>query len=418
MAAESLRDLLGLEPTKDRSDLEFLKHLAAQPIAAIRQDEPEQLNNTSQTLMRSVQALSKRSHKAIVDSAIGHATLCDSIPELASRANELSEAVPRLDAQAEHFSSIFSKSRDNEILASRKKALRLLQNSERVVDLMELPSLLLSAVSTTPLGYSSALDLYSHIKRLSTLYGESELVSSVQAEADEAIKRLAVDLVGALKAPSLKLAAALRTVGWLKRIMPELVPELPTDDSLQTVFLVCRFANLLATLEALDPLRQLAEEERKKQQKAPQTWAGGQQTEKYLKRFIEIFREHSFSIISMSKNVGGNPASSAAASSADDALAAPPTALATFPMHLVDMLMDTLRIYLPIVTDTTTRESILTQVLYCAGSLGRLGADFTILLSTLGVPEWVGVIKRHRQLAGRLESVIGDHRGSVAEASA
>lgn len=414
--AEGLGDLIGLEGNTDQATLAYFEKLAAQSVDSLVESEPEQLATSSQAILRSVQALSKRHHKSIVDSAVGHGTLRKALPELANRTAELSSAVPRLDVQAEHFSSLFSKYRDNKLLASRKKAIRLLQNSERVVDLMELPSLLLSAVSTTPLGYSSALDLYSHIKRLSNIYSDSTLISSVLEEADDSIRQLAVDLLAALEAPNLKLAAALRTVGWLRRIMVELISDMDMDNSLQAVFLICRLSNLLATLEALDPLRQLAEEERKRQHKAPRSWSGGQQTEKYLKRFIEVFREHSFSIISISKNIGGTPAASNQATI--NALAAnTPPALSTFPLHLIEMLMDTLRIYLPIVSEQTSRESILTQVLYCAGSLGRLGADFSVLLSTVNVPEWIDVIKRHRQLAGRLESVIGDYRGNLAEAT-
>lgn len=415
--AEGLGDLLGLESRANKDTLAYFEQLAAQPIESLVKSEPEQLAVTSQTILRSVQALSKRHHISIVASAVGHGTLRETLPELATRTTELSSAVPRLDAQAEHFSSLFSKSGDSKLLASRKKAIRLLQNSERVVDLMELPSLLLSAVSTTPLGYSSALDLYSHIKRLSNLYSESTLVSSVLEEADASIRQLAVDLIVALEAPNLKLAAALRTVGWLRRIMLELISDMHMDNSLQAVFLICRLSNLLATLEALDPLRQLAEEERRRQRKTPHSWAGGQQTERYLKRFIEVFREHSFSIISISKNIGGTSPSANSATTNESVAAAPP-ALSTFPLHLVEMLMDTLRTYFPIVSEQTSRESILTQVLYCAGSLGRLGADFSMLLSTVNVPEWADVIKRHRQLAGRLESVIGDHRGNLPEATA
>ena len=97
---------------------------------------------------------------------------------------------------------------------------------------------------------------------------------------------------------------------------------------------------------------------------------------------------------------------------------------------------------MPNVRDKASRESLLTQVLYCAGSLGRLGGDFTMLLATLeeeqnsdeegaeetlktdiagkaedseqsataeilALPEWVEVTQKHRILAGRLELLAG-----------
>ncbi|KMQ82075.1 oligomeric golgi complex subunit 8, partial [Lasius niger] len=122
-------------------------------------------------------------------------------------------------------------------------------------------------------------------------------------EADAAIRQMAADLVVALQAPGLKLAAGLRTVGWLKRIVPDLVPGVAADDALPALFLVCRLTTLVTTLAALEPLRDLADEERLRQGKSSQAWSGGQQTERYLKRFIEVFREHGFAIVSMSRSV-------------------------------------------------------------------------------------------------------------------
>ena len=81
--------------------------------------------------------------------------------------------------------------------------------------------------------------------------------------------------------------------------------------------------------------------------------------------------------------------------------------------------------------DKSSRESLLTQVLYCAGSLGRLGGDFSFLLAELGGDgedgsddegegsgdgddvggEWVEVMRKHRVLAGKLESLASGAAG-------
>lgn len=180
----------------------------------------------------------------------------------------------------------------------------------------------------------------------------------------------------------------------------------------------------MSMLEALEPLRDLADQEKARQKSigAGHAWSGGQQTERYLKRYIEIFREQSFAIVSMFRSIF--PTSSHTETS-DAALEPLPSALATFPLYLVDMLLETLRVYLPTVKDQASRDSLLTQVLYCAGSLGRLGGDFGLFLAGLDVgdgaeDEWVEIVKRHRLLAGRLESIVGDQkerkgsRGEVA----
>ncbi|PYH98317.1 hypothetical protein BO71DRAFT_395430 [Aspergillus ellipticus CBS 707.79] len=256
------------------------------------------------------------------------------------------------------------------------------------------------------------------------------------------------NLIAGLRAQNLRLAAAMRTVGWLRRVAPELDNLHNADGSTVSgegafgaIFLICRLANLITMLEALDPLRELADQEAQRRTQpdpkngATGTWSEGHQTEKYLKRYIEIFREQSFAIVSLYKNIftpdqseselavaglrGIDARVKAAVSRParkEDPLQCLPPALATFPMHLVQLLTETLRTYLPNVRDKSSRESLLTQVLYCAASLGRLGGDFGMILTELGdededddklAYEWEEVTRKHRALAGRLEQLTG-----------
>lgn len=210
-------------------------------------------------------------------------------------------------------------------------------------------------------------------------------------------------------------------------------------------------------LEALEPLRELADQETQARLHPTKGSASsgvsatgggtGQQTERYLKRYIEIFREQSFAILSTYRSIFPSalpvPGSVATTSdiptsptlttspttskdrlvqengnneNAENGLLPIPSPLATFPTHLVDMLLDTLRTYLPNVRDRAARESLLTQVLYCAGSMGRLGGDFGLITAMLrgeaeeggeedeeDEEEWVEVMRKHRVQASRLE---------------
>lgn len=196
-------------------------------------------------------------------------------------------------------------------------------------------------------------------------------------------------------------------------------------------------------LGALEPLRELADRETARLQAGGVggrgKWEGGQQTERFLKRYIEIFREQSFAIISMFRSIFpaaqtldlGLQLGNGKVGGVDDPLQPLPSALATFPAHLVGLLERTLRTYLPNVRERSSRDSLLTQVLYCAGSLGRLGGDFSMLLAFLAqssedgevakvvdedeseseTEEWVEVIRKHRVLAGRLELMVGAREG-------
>jgi conserved oligomeric Golgi complex subunit 8 len=417
-------------PGRDRGDgriepadpvaLEYLGKLASLSLSSLESTEQQSLAQSSHSLLLSLQALSKRAHKSIIESATNHANLKIALPALASSTRDLKAAIPKLDEEAVRFSTTYHKSGENEILNARKRALLLSRNVERLVDVLDLPTLLSSAItsssSAAAANYSSALDLNGHIRRLHSLYPKSQLIDSISGQADEAMQSMAINLISSLRTPHLKLASALRTISWLRRVVPDLDPAGAAGDGggLGALFLICRLSTLIDMLDALEPLRDLADRERLRQLQsaASGSWSGGQQTERYLKRYIEIFREQSFAIVSMYKSIF--PASTTAAQYLADAdpLQPIPSALSTFPLHVVEMLMETLRIYLPSVKDQASRESLLTQVLYCAGSLGRLGGDFGVLLATLDVgdgaqDEWVEVVKRHRVMAGRLESIVG-----------
>ena len=351
----------------------------------------------------------------------------------------------------------------------------LSRNVDRVSDILDLPTLLSSAITSSgstnqpPAGgtiastgnYASALDLYAHIRRLHTLYPNLAIVKSISGQAEEEMQSMKSQLIASLQTQGIKLAGAMRTIGWLRRVAPELGEQRSSgtgnnEGALGALFLTCRLSNLLSILEALEPLKELADQETKRRtdgSKARDSRLGGQQTERYLKRYIEIFREQSFAIVSMYKSIFPSALPGPVPNTDRDDLGMDlrtpngpgvgvdedqlpadliqhlPSALSTFTMHLVEVLTNTLQTYLPNVQDRSSRDSLLTQVLYCAGSLGRLGGDFGMILSILqsddggeaGEAEWVEVMKKHRVQASRLEllaSGVGAKTASAVNPSA
>lgn len=447
----------------------YLTRLSTLSLADLTSTEPASLLQAAQSHLRNLQALSKRSHKAVIQSSTHLANLTTLLPSLGAQARDLQDDIPQLESAAAIFAQKYDRSTENAVLDRRKKAMLLSRNVDRVEDVLDLPGLLSSTVtaaqSSTASGsstsYASALDLHAHVKRLSGLYPQSELVGSISRQAEAEIENLASVLITSLQSPSLKLAGAMRTIGWLRRVAPDLADDghglqkpqatstksfnvssasSSSDGALGSVFLVCRLHTLHNTLAALEPLRDLADQEttRRKQgtfakllKQQVSASALGSQSERYLKRYIEIFREQSFSIVSMYKSIFPSrlPSPDQPTHIEDSASAASlPPQLASFTLHLTDLLTATLRDYLPNITDKSARESLLTQVLYCAGSLGRLGADFGMLVALLeeeirgaiaeagseaigegeGLPEWEVVMKKHRVQAGRLEVLSRD----------
>ena len=452
--------------SQDPVTARYLNRLSTLPLSALTSTEPDSLAQSTHSTLRSLQSLSARSNAAIVASSDHLSSLTTNLPLLAREAGKLQEAIPKLDDQAVAFSTKYSRSAENEVLDRRKRALLMARNVDRLSDILDLPTLLNSVISSSnaqgvssTTSYASALDLYSHIKRLHLLYQDSELISSIYKQTEEAMQEMTSNLISSLRSQNVKLAAGMRTMGWLRRVAPDLDSTVGQQASgsnregaLGALFLVCRLATLVSMLSALDPLRDLADQEtvlRHREKGSPtkayNSWSGGQQTERYLKRYIEIFREQSFAIISMYRSIFPSapdnatndlgpkfkslssksvpPSQDFATMSKEDPFLPLPSALSTFPLHLVDLLDATLKQYLPNIRDKSSRESLLTQVLYCAGSLGRLGGDFSLMITSLtderdqdldeeedaedagstGDQEWVEVMRKHRELAGRLE---------------
>src|SRR5688572_32321181 len=119
--AEALRDLLGLEGPTDAASTAYLTHLVEQPADALQTSEPQQLSQASHSLLLSIQGLSKKSHKPIVESAKSHGSLRSTLPVLSHGASELTDGVTRLDAEAEKFSVTFSKANEGKLLLRRKR---------------------------------------------------------------------------------------------------------------------------------------------------------------------------------------------------------------------------------------------------------------------------------------------------------
>src|SRR5436190_5224823 len=239
----------------------YLSRLSTLSLSSLKSTEPQSLSQSSHSNLVSLQALSNRSHNAFITSADNLSSFRTSIPQIAVEARRLRNAIPKLDEEAVQFLSTYSKTVENQILDRRKAAMQLARNVDRLSDILELPTLLSTAVSSSSANsgavgasntnYSSALDLFAHIKRLQTLYPNSPLVRDITRQAEDAMKDMTSNLIASLRVQNLRLAAAMRTVGWLRRVAPELEgvkgegPVSKTKEgAFGSLFLVCRFANL------------------------------------------------------------------------------------------------------------------------------------------------------------------------------
>ncbi|KAK6537683.1 hypothetical protein TWF694_011857 [Orbilia ellipsospora] len=447
-----LSDKLPPDVTKRGSDSAtaasaYLSRLTSLSFNDIVNNEPAALKSSHYSVNLSLQSLASRSYQGFIASSEQLSTIPSSLDKLNDSINDLKSHLPALESRLADFSKNYHKS--SPILQERNRKHTLARTFPKLLDILELPTLLQSA--TTSSNPSLALDIHSHVRRLYQLYPNVAIIQSVTNECDALLQVLNTQLLTTLRGP-LKLPTAIKTIGYLKRTSPDIAPG---EEIWGSIFLVARLSFLNSLFQALDPLRELADAEREEWAKSQTESNGdgpakkpkttGHQTERFLKRWIEVFREQSFAIVTMyravfppSGSAGANLASaymapqtpitpnikrgSVTGADVDGSDLDSPSPLVTFVPHLITLLTSTLRNYLPVISDGSARESLLTQMLYAAGSLGRLGGDFGMILATglLGVEsggsedliggdaeggEWADVMQKHRVLAERLEEL-------------
>lgn len=146
---------------------------------------------------------------------------------------------------------------------------------------------------------------------------------------------------------------------------------------------------------------------------------------KYLKQYFELMREHLFAIFTQSRSIFSDDIDDYNANFKDTSDIPLPgnlsplaeiyftqNILPSFALNITEHIDQTLQSHLPSIPfdDRQTRQSLLTQLLYCAQSLARVGCDFTdIVIGTffegaeVNEEEWVWeVTSAHRQRMAKL----------------
>ena len=143
-----------------------------------------------------------------------------------------------------------------------------------------------------------------------------------------------------------------------------------SESSLRHIFLFSRWTFLLSLISDID---------------------GRGDNGKYLKQYFELIREHLFAIFTQYRSIFSEEYhfNSNLEDNTDIDLIGnlSPQAegtftqhiLASFALNITNHIHQTLQSYLPSIPydDRQTRQSLLTQLLYCAQSLARVGCDFT-----------------------------------------
>jgi len=245
--------------------------------------------------------------------------------------DKLIESIPALEGECRQFGKGTS-----ELQNARKRAVLLKEHEDKLLDVLEIPQLMETCVRNGY--YQEALELSSHISSLREKH-HAIIVDDVADEANGILQLMTAQLLGVLREP-VKLPALIKAVGYLRKLQD-------LDDSqLGLAFLSSRLHNYRARLIEIEKDR--AEPVR------------------YLRRYIDLFREHVFDIISQYTTIFSGITGDQ---------------LAQFVNLCVDDLVQLVHKYIPrIASDSAAMSSILVQLGYCSLSFARAGLDFSSLL--------------------------------------
>lgn len=361
---DSLLSSLKLDNTPvAKSYLTYLTSLTLTQIDA----QTGTLRAEQQSVNKSLTALALRESDSLTSSTAG---VLDPLTDVSTTVTSLEAQIPQIDRAA-----TFNSARLQEIAQSRREAALLGRNESRLQDLLDVPDIVKTCVAAGH--YTEASDLSLYLNRIQARHPNSALLGSLVEETQEQMQQMALQLLSLLNTP-LKLAMALKVVGFLRRTGSF------REEELRFLFLKGRYDALLNTFAAAEGFKP--------------------HPEKYVKKYVEIFREQVFAIITQYNSIFA--ASHEGDSGTDSETGAlEHNLLPYFTQRVILNLQDMIREYVPQVESQTTKNTLLTQVLYTSQSLARVGCEFiNLVIDQFGPPGVCAeIVLSQRQMARKLE---------------
>ncbi|KXN85722.1 Conserved oligomeric Golgi complex subunit 8 [Leucoagaricus sp. SymC.cos] len=423
----------------------YLSHLATLPLAELTQ-EPITLQTQSHHLTSSLTSFTHTSYPTFISLHKNTSSFTSSIESLSSSLEDLlNTSLPTLEE-----STGIWKGRTESVLRERNKARVVLEQHEKIRDLLDIPVLIDTCVRNGYFG--EALSLANHVTSLVHRADDKKdkhppaILTSVLAEVQYSITQMHLSLLATLYEPNRKLPALWKAVNFLRKMdafatdstsplgLKDLkaqsrevptrsrLPDPSSEEQLALAFLIGREACLKTTLESTGRdirrlVKQVGDEldERDREDLA-----------RYLKKYIDAWREGVYDVMTQYTTIflERSPAHSEQTHSADNdehLFSRLHTLLRTYSTRALSThLLAILKPSLPLLT-LYHLPSLLTQLNYCSTAFSRLGLDFCCILTSGGglFSDTILSIVR-RDFEGALEkwaSRVGKARGTTAKSA-
>ncbi|KZT22621.1 Dor1-domain-containing protein [Neolentinus lepideus HHB14362 ss-1] len=337
----------------------YLSHLTTLPLDTLL-SEPTSLSSTSAQLTNALTTLCHTNYKTFLSLHSTTNTLSDTLSSVTSSLTSLiSDALPALETSTRSFGES-SKS----VLSERRKTSLVLDQYDKLHDLLEIPSLVESCVRN---GYfQEALDLSAHTNTLAKRFPDIPIIVDVKAEVDIAIRSMLAQLLSTLREQA-KLPALFKSVNFLRRM------GILEEDELALAFLSSRMVYLKASFESVETEKKGIDGVNKDRDR--ESYA------RYLRKYIDVWREGVYDLVTQYTTIFLERTSSSQKTQPPPVVR---TLLSTLTTNLLTRLLTTLKTNLPALrSDPPALSSLLTQLTYCATSFARVGMDFKAHLAPI-----------------------------------
>ncbi|KAF5312360.1 hypothetical protein D9619_002679 [Psilocybe cf. subviscida] len=377
--------------------------------------EPTTLQTQSHHLTSSLTSLTHTSYPTFLSLHQTTNALTTSLTSLSSSLDSLlTSSLPALEECAAGW-----KDRTETVLKERSKARVVLEQHEKIRDLLDIPLLIDTCVRN---GYfAEALSLVSHAKSLAANASTTDsspplILTSVLSEVHHSIMQMLLSLLSTLYEPNRKLPALWKAVNFLRKMdvfgpsspfasvpahlkamqqndteksMDSFGDAISNEEQIALAFLVGRESCLKSILEPAggNVLRMINHGELDEREK--------EDLARYLKKYIDLWREGVYDVITQYSTIflegsssstlqaATTPTKSSASSNNTQEWIRLQTLITTYASRALNThLLPVLSPSLPFLS-MTYLPSLLTQLTYCSTAFARVGLDFRGMLSTL-----------------------------------
>ncbi|KAI9290072.1 Dor1-like family-domain-containing protein [Umbelopsis sp. AD052] len=314
--------------------------------------QPHKLTQEDSAVEREIMTLAFKEYPTFIRAEKCRSDIGDSFVKMEDQLNNLSQSLPDFEDLCKEFST-----EAKALTEERQKTEKVLEDLDVLVDIFEIPQLMDTCVRNGY--YSEAMDLTSHVSLLLMRYNNIPIIQNIHEKVQRSSDMMLIQLISLLRGP-IKLPAAMNVIGYLRQMS-----SFETENELRILFLRCRGDYLNQRIEHVKKVRRDSFE--------------------YIKQYIDVIREQVFEITTQyssmfSDKLYGSTDDLTQSGTTEMLLTAGAT-LSDYITYILEEMRRTIEEHLVNIKDISQLSSLLTQLMYCGMSLGRVGLDFRSLFA-------------------------------------